>query len=246
MSGRWRLLADGPASGEWNMGVDEALLESVSAGAPPTLRFYTWDGPWLSLGYGQSEEPDRLAACERAGVGVVRRATGGRAVLHGADLTYALAVPEGVLPSDLRDSYETVATALLEALGQLGVDAGSGPLAAGGPGRGEFDCFAAPAAHELCAGGRKLVGSAERRTRGGVLQHGSIRLRPDPEPARRAAGLGLETATSLFERGFSGPLEAVTDACCRALARALDAHLDPGDLSAAERDLAARPRRGIC
>lgn len=239
---RWRLLVDGPASGEWNMGVDEALLASAACGGPPTLRFYTWDGPWLSLGYGQPDDPVRLAACEAGGVRVVHRATGGRAVLHGADLTYALAAPEALLPAGLQASYQRVGEGLLAALRALGVEAVKSRPDAAGPARGEFDCFGAPAAHELCAAGRKLVGSAQRRARGGVLQHGSIRFDPDSESARRPAGLEPEAATSLTEQGFRGPLEAVIDACARALARTLDADLEPGSLSGPELEMASRPR----
>ncbi len=79
----WRLLLDDAGSGFWNMAVDQALLESASLDGVASLRLYTWQGPWLSLGYGQRLEEERRAACDAAGVGVVRRVTGGRAVLHG-------------------------------------------------------------------------------------------------------------------------------------------------------------------
>ena len=101
MSARWRLLLDGPGDGPWNMAVDEALLRSAQRGAPPTLRFYSWDGAWLSLGFAQPLDAARRAACRAAGVGIVRRATGGRAVLHGSDLTYAVAAPVAALPAGL-------------------------------------------------------------------------------------------------------------------------------------------------
>jgi len=88
---RWRLLRDAAAAGPWNMGVDEALLETAIAEGRPALRLYRWEGPWLSLGYGQTFDAAQREACAAAGVGVVRRVTGGRAVLHGGDLTYAVA-----------------------------------------------------------------------------------------------------------------------------------------------------------
>ena len=109
---RWRLLAleagmqapgrGGPAgpsssSGPFNMGLDEALLRTAVGTGVPCLRFYTWEGPWLSLGYAQPLEAERRAALAGAGVGFVRRVTGGKAVLHGADLTYSVAAPDGVL-----------------------------------------------------------------------------------------------------------------------------------------------------
>jgi len=231
MSSALRLLLDGPAHGAFNMGVDEALLASA-AGGLATLRLYTWEGHWLSLGYGQPADPARSAACRVAGVGLVRRATGGAAVLHGSDLTYALAAPEDALPPGLAGVYGLVAEALLEALAAVGVKAQRSPR---GPGAGRgapraFDCFVAPAADEICAGpgaGRKLVGSAQRRAGGGVLQHGSIRLAPEPAAAARAAGLAPEYATSVsedvgqaaFER--AGGSRALGEALAAALARRL-------------------------
>ncbi len=115
MPPRWRLLQHGAAHGAFNMGVDEALLASAIAGIA-TLRFYGWEGHWLSLGYAQRLDPRRIAACADAGVGIVRRVTGGRAVLHGSDLTYCLAAPETALPEGLRGSYRLVADALIAGL----------------------------------------------------------------------------------------------------------------------------------
>jgi lipoate-protein ligase A len=237
---RWRLLVDPrPATGWWNMAVDEVLLAGAAAGGPPTLRLYRWRGPWLSLGYGQVPSPDRLRACRAAGVGVVRRATGGRAVLHGADLTYAVAAPAHLLPDGLEPTYRALSEVLRRALRALGVEA---ERAAAARPPDAFDCFAAPAAEELCVGGRKLVGSAQRRvggpTGGAVLQHGSIRLAPDPPRARAAAGLGAG-ATSLAELGVADRA-ALARALPRALASRLGATLAPGRLSGAERRAALR------
>ena len=109
---RWRLLLDGPGTGPWNMAVDDALLRSAQAGALPTLRFYSWDGAWLSLGLSQALSTTRQRLCRDAGVGIVRRATGGRAVLHGADLTYAVAAPIGELPAGLQATYAQLGEAL--------------------------------------------------------------------------------------------------------------------------------------
>ncbi|MFP8873134.1 MAG: hypothetical protein VCB42_01075, partial [Myxococcota bacterium] len=122
MMPRWRLIEDGEASGPWNMGVDEALLTSARQGHP-SIRLYRWRGPWLSLGYGQPVDPRLERACEKAGVGRVRRVTGGRAVLHGQDLTYAVASPEALLPPTLRGAYDWVARVLVDALQRLGVAA---------------------------------------------------------------------------------------------------------------------------
>ena len=87
MAQRWRLLREAtPATGWWYMAVDEVLFAGTTRGAAPVLRLYSWDGPWLSLGYGQPFSATRAAACRDAGVEVLRRVTGGRAVLHGAGL----------------------------------------------------------------------------------------------------------------------------------------------------------------
>lgn len=240
MSLRWRLLLDGPAPGPWNMGVDEALLASAIRGGPPTLRFYTWDGAWLSLGYGQRAGAARRAACARAGVGVVRRSTGGRAVLHGGDLTYALAAPAPLLPADLRACYGLVAEALLAGLRALGAEVERTPGAPGRSGREAFDCFAGPAPDELCAAGRKLVGSAQRRARGGILQHGSIRVRPDTAEARAAAGLAPGAATSLGELGIPDSVETVRDHLVESFGAALGARFQDLALTPGEREWAVR------
>jgi len=222
----WRLLIDAAAPGPWNMGVDEALLASAVAEGTPTLRFYTWDGFWLSLGYGQPLSAERLAACQAVGVGVVRRVTGGRAVLHGGDLTYAVSAPEAALQAGLRGTYEQISRALQAGLGRVGV-AAVGALRPEEPAREPaFDCFSEVAGDELCVDGRKLVGSAQRRTRGGVLQHGSIRVRPEPAPVRDAAGLATGLSTSVEELGFRGTTDDLVTACAVAFAEALDADLE--------------------
>jgi lipoate-protein ligase A len=220
------------------MAVDEALLASAIETGPPTLRFYRWSGPWLSLGYRQRLDAERLAACGRAGIGVVRRTTGGRAVLHGEDLTYAVVAREEALPAGLAATYAFVAEALQEALAALGVTAEPAPRPAAVQRAEVFDCFAEPATDELCAGGRKLIGSAQRRAGGGVLQHGSIRLTPDPPAVRSAAGFEPGAATSLSELGVEIRVEALISACREAFARHLSSDLVAGGFSAFELELA--------
>ncbi len=163
-----------------------------------------------------------------------RRPTGGRAVLHGGDLTYALAASEDFFPAGLTATYRLVADALLEAMRSLGVSVQRSGPASSGPGA-SFDCFARPAPDELCSGGRKLAGSAQRRSAGGVLQHGSIRVYPDPPAARIAVNQGRWAATSLRERGIGASIESVRDRCAEALAAALGARFEIGHLEPAER-----------
>jgi len=235
VSVRWRLLLDGPGDGPWNMAVDDALLRSARGDAAPTLRFYSWDGAWLSLGRSQPLDAARRALCREAGVGIVRRATGGRAVLHGADLTYAVASPNRLLPAGLHASYALLGEALRQGLAALGIAALRSGAGAPGSRAGGFDCFQSPAADELCVGGRKLAGSAQRRTGEGVLQHGSLRLAPDPAEARAAAGLELAGATSLAELGFPLGVERVREALLGGFAAVLGARLEPATLALDER-----------
>jgi len=242
---RWRWLRDGPAPGAWNMGVDEALLASVARGAPPALRFYAWQRPTLSLGFAQTLTGERRAACAARGVEVVRRSTGGGAVLHGSDLTYSVTAPATDLPGDVVACYALLAAGLVEGLRTLGVEARC--VARGAQtARADFDCFARAGAGEIVAAGAKLCGSAQRRVRGGLLQHGSLRLRPDPPGASEAAGIDSRAATSLAELGCAAAPAEVAEALARALARALGARLEPDELEPGERRTAAnRPARAV-
>lgn len=186
---RWRVLLDGAVEGSLNMARDHALAATLPEGEA-VLRLYRWRHPTLSLGRneparGQWDET-RLRA---TGVDVVRRPTGGRAVLHDGEVTYAVVLPLDGKPV-LRRLYRAINEALVEGLRTLGVPAALvgdegrvGPLD-GGP------CFAGPAPGEVSAAGRKLVGSAQARVEGRLLQHGSILLRDDQ---RRLAALRRAT-----------------------------------------------------
>jgi lipoate-protein ligase A len=177
----WRFLNTGFADGVTNMAIDEALLSGVERGeSPPTVRVYAWDPPTVSTGHSQdlSRELD-LASCARMGFGIVRRPTGGRAVLHAGELTYAVAAPSGGPPlgSTIQETYRAIAEALLAGLRALGVDADLERVGTEPSGRGggaSAPCFASSGRFEVVVGGRKLVGSAQRRAGRGVLQHGSL------------------------------------------------------------------------
>jgi lipoate-protein ligase A len=211
------------------MGVDEALLGAVARGGPPALRVYAWERPTLSLGLAQTLAPERRRACGSAGVEIVRRSTGGGAVLHGSDLTYSVAVPAGLLPRDPVACYALLAEGLVAGLRALGVEARC-VLRDARSTRREFDCFASAGAGEIVARGAKLCGSAQRRVRGALLQHGSLRLRPDPDFAREAAGIHARASTSLAELGCAAAPDEVGDALARGLAGAIGARLEPGAL----------------
>jgi len=177
---RW--LIDAPADGIHNMACDEALLERVGRGAsPPTLRFYRWDPPTISLGYFQRFE-DYASLAEPAGkLAVVRRQTGGGAILHDLELTYSLVLPlsHPLLNTNggANQLYHHVHDVFAALLNEHGVPVTRGPAHVSGCSHtGPFFCFERHCAFDLLAEGKKLMGSAQRRTTGAVLQHGSLIL----------------------------------------------------------------------
>lgn len=179
----WRLLIESePRSGAANMAVDQAIALACAAGeSPPTLRFYRWQPPAISLGRHQPFADIDLAAADAHGYEIVRRSTGGRAILHTDELTYSVAAPahEPRVTGGVMDSYLRLSNALVAGLQQLGVQADKAP----GTSRTTPDvsaaCFEVPSAYEITAGGRKLIGSAQSRRAKYVLQHGSLPLSGD-------------------------------------------------------------------
>ncbi len=206
MSDAWRLLVDGPAGGAWNMAVDEVLLDGVAAGAAqPRLRFYQWRPACLSLGYFQSFDVVNLDGCRALGVEIVRRPTGGRAILHDRELTYSVALPASALGHDggVLPSYYRLSLALQEGLRRLSVPATLAPesAASASPEHGPV-CFDRPSAHEILLDGRKLVGSAQMRRGGGLLQHGSILIEPRLAKLRACLRLPDDSAGSKAGEGW--------------------------------------------
>jgi lipoyl(octanoyl) transferase len=176
----WRVLFSSPADGAWNMALDEAIREAVTAGhVPPTLRFFAWEPPTLSLGIAQPAADADRTALARFGWGLVRRPTGGRAILHTDELTYSICAPEEhpLTAGGILESYRRLSRGLLAGLRLLGVDA----QADAEPIRGTAGavCFETPSRYEITFAGRKLIGSAQARVRGGVLQHGTLPLEGD-------------------------------------------------------------------
>lgn len=236
MSGTWRLLETGDGPGDWNMAVDEAMLEAHRLGlVPPTLRLYRWARPTLSLGYAQRLEGLDVAALRAAGVELVRRPTGGRAVLHAGDQTYAV-VTSG-LPAGVSASYRVIAAALVDGLTRCGLAPAIVPGATR-PGRSAA-CFASSTRADLVVDGRKVVGSAQLRRDGAVLQHGTIYLE---RPAALAARLLPDERDVADLASLSGAVpsaEAVRAALAIGIARTFGVALEPGALTPWEATRAA-------
>ncbi|MCW5315099.1 lipoate--protein ligase family protein [Nostoc sp. KVJ3] len=177
----WRLIPLLEARGNVQMAIDLWLLEQHQSGKhPPTLRFYTWSPPAISLGYHQRQYPEYWQDLNWKGqkIDLVRRPTGGRAVLHQGDLTYAV-ITSGLVGSRLQ-MYEKICEFLIQGWRSLG-----GELHYGTEGRGYIhnpNCFGtATSADLVLPDGTKIIGSAQLRRGRVVLQHGSIRLQPDAE-----------------------------------------------------------------
>ncbi|MBO8138632.1 MAG: lipoate--protein ligase family protein [Desulfotomaculum sp.] len=254
MAETWRFIETEPLDAFTNMAVDEAVLESVAAGeCPPTIRFYRWNPPGITIGYFQkiNKEID-IDACRKNGVDVVRRLTGGRAVLHQHELTYSVIVPENNprVAGTVLQSYLAISRGLLAGLKNLGVE---GQLVEGTSVKGQSTaaCFDAPSWYELVVSGRKLVGSAQTRKMGVLLQHGSIIIDADndllfsilkfsSEKVRNAARQRFsQKATCLAAEMAEKPdFYKVVNAFKSGFAAGLDVELCDGELTEKEKSRA--------
>lgn len=172
---KFRLLDTGYNNGFFNMAVDETIMHFVRQEKTlPTIRFYQWRPSCLSIGYFQGLSEIDIDNCKKFGVDIVRRITGGKAVLHNEELTYSIIAPEGLFPRSIIESYKIISTPISETLRRLGLNATlksnnikktSSPI-----------CFHESSYYEINVNNRKIVGSAQARLGGVLLQHGSILL----------------------------------------------------------------------
>lgn len=241
----WRLLNTVESNGAMNMAIDEAILRGVADGSsPPTLRFFAWQPACLSLGQAQSSDDVDFDACASLGVDVVRRPTGGRAILHTDELTYSVtaSADDPHVNGGIVESYRRLSDGLLAGLQRLGLpvqqverpdvrDSDQGPV-----------CFESPSNYEIVFDGHKLIGSAQVRKSGVVLQHGSLplvgdiaricevlRAKPDPEHVRSRA----ITVERVLDRIVT--YDEVLQAMAHGFASALNLQLEPRELSEQER-----------
>lgn len=179
----WRLIEHSPALGAWNMAVDEAILESVYNGdSSPTLRLYAWQPACLSLGHAQPYAEVNTDVIHKQGWDVVRRPTGGRAILHVDELTYAVIAPQNEprVKGGVLESYLRLSAALMEALRMLGLNPQANEHSPNtNPKEPNPVCFEVPSNYEITVNGKKLVGSAQARRKDGLLQHGTLPLYGD-------------------------------------------------------------------
>ena len=206
----WQLIVEPePLPGSWNMAVDERLFVLAESSSRTFLRFYRWTRPTASLGY--SQEVSRVidvGFCRAHGIDIVRRMTGGKLVLHDREVTYALASADaGIFTDTLRDSYRLISRALLKGLERMGVSARLAETSPPAYIKGTMPCFAFPARDEIEIEGRKIIGSAQKRTGPLFLQHGSIPLEKDEallaavsRPGESAESLGMTSISEALGR----------------------------------------------
>lgn len=260
----WRLIYSPFADGPTNMAVDDAILHAVAQGeSPPTLRLYGWSPPCLSLGYAQRAADVDIERLATLGYGLVRRPTGGRAILHTDELTYAVIAPmdEPRVTGGVLESYQRLSAALLAGLHHLGLGVRadrtqarhetveSGPV-----------CFEVPSNYEITVGtaaeARKLLGSAQVRKQGVVLQHGTLPLWGDlgricdvlvfaDEGARQQARARLHrrAATVAEVLGLAISWEQAAHSVARGFADVLQLHLREAALTDQEESLSRQLRQ---
>ena len=246
----WRLLLTPPARGAWNMAVDESILVHIGRGdSPPTVRLYAWTPACLSLGYAQPHADVDAERLKERGWEVVRRATGGRAILHTDELTYSIIAPndEPLVSGTVLESYNRLAQALLLAVKNLNVPVELKQVEQDGNLRNNPICFEVPSAYEITVDGKKLIGSAQARKKEGVLQHGSLPLTGDltricqalvfeSEAARTAAANRLLTRATTVESALGRAVgwEEASQAFVGAFEAQLGLHFTYGKLSEKE------------
>lgn len=244
----WRVVPYRKYTAFENMAIDEAIFRGQQRGfSPPTLRFYGWQPPAVSLGYFQDGENEvHLAYCRESRIDIVRRPTGGRAVFHDRELTYSLIVREGtgLFSSGILDTYLIIGRCILKGLSMLGVQAEMTPQGRGSPDAGLLiHCFSVPSRYEILVNGKKVCGSAQTRSNGAFLQHGSLLLHFDPLKAvsviagsgDRQATFMKESVTALDEHMEGQPEpEEISRVLCRGFADVLGVTFVESGLTEAE------------
>jgi lipoate-protein ligase A len=253
----WRFISFKRLNAFENMAIDEAIFrEYQRTDTPPTLRFYSWSPPSVSLGYFQATGKEvNVEACRRFSVDIVRRPTGGKAVLHEDDLTYAVIANERtpLFPPDILGTYKVISSCIALGLSELGIEAEME-----GDGRSCRDdslkaaCFSTPSRYELLVKKKKICGSAQLRSKGVFLQHGSIMM--DFDPLKTCALLLPQqddqtwhaknlrgSVTSIHEQvGVSVSVEDICHVIKKSFEKKLDIAFVEGCLTPAEESLKSR------
>jgi len=237
MTEEWRLLITGSHTAAENMAIDHAILSSHSQGrVPPTVRFYAWDPPAISIGYFQSltEEID-IPACDHYGVDYVRRITGGGAVFHEEEVTYSIVVDEThpFFTKNILESYQRICGAIIKGLYHLKIDCSYAPI------------------NDIIVDNKKISGNAQTRKYQTILQHGTILTDVDVEkmftllivPNEKIKDKLIKDVTQRVTSlkhvlGHTVTFDTVSSVLAQGFEEEFDIILKKGDLTEQERDLA--------
>ena len=171
---KFRFLETGKNTAYLNMSIDEVMLDS----SLPVIRFYQWEPPAISIGFSQKMKDEiNLVECKKRGIDCVRRLTGGKAVFHHKELTYSIILPSKLMPLSVIESYKVIANGILLGFKEMGIDAIMNENIENT--KGNSICFNEPSYYEILVKGKKIVGSAQVRKKGKILQHGSILIGVD-------------------------------------------------------------------
>ena len=241
----WRFVAEETWDGPTNMALDEVAAETVADGGPATIRLFRWAPSTLSLGYNQDPETIDWEQCDREGIGVTRRPTGGGAIYHDnyGDISYAIVVPADVAPGNLMDTYELLCEPVLSAFDALGVDVSFAPEER--PAVHQPACYlrALDPAHDVVGpDGRKIAGNAQYRRKDAVVQHGSLTYSLAPD-AHCGCFTGRPDPAGFTERvgAIDGYVDVSRAEAVEAVERSLQSWADApaGEWRTDERDRAA-------
>ncbi|MFW5789739.1 MAG: lipoate--protein ligase family protein [Bacillota bacterium] len=258
---KWRLINTETNDGFQNMAIDEAIMKfHQEKKVPPTVRFYSWEPAALSLGYFQKLEKEvNQKACQKAGINIVRRLTGGRAILHDKELTYSIIIREdyGLLSNSIVTSYQEISQGLVAGLNLLKIPAKLKPIERGkkSPKGNSAACFDAPSWYEVLLENKKLIGSAQTRKNGTILQHGSIPYEIDSEKTfklfnysdekkrKKARRIFSAKSTSLKSAGYNIDKEKLKAALIKGLSESLGFNYIDENLTSKEINLAKKLKK---
>ncbi|MFW5991322.1 MAG: lipoate--protein ligase family protein [Candidatus Nanoarchaeia archaeon] len=230
----WRLIETKETDGAMQMAIDEAILiQRMKNKVPNTLRFFTWNPACLTIGYFQNLAKEvNTETAKVLGVDVVRRYTGGGAVLHENELTYSLAIPEEKVSQDIKESYRIICNALIKGMSLLGINAGFQPV------------------NDITVNNKKISGNAQTRKGGVILQHGTILLDVDVKKMFKLLKVSNEKikdkmiksaeerVTSLNEINSSVTFKKLSEALIRGFEEEFEIKLEEGELTVEELSLA--------
>ncbi len=252
----WRFINTEENNGFYNMALDEAILRCVSYGKSlPTIRFYKWNPAAISLGVFQSAKKEiDFLSCKKNGIDIVRRLTGGRAVLHDKELTYSIIVPESYnnISDSINESYRYFSEGLVQGYKNLGISASVAIKCLKKPkDLTSAACFDAPSNYEIVVRNKKIVGSAQVRKMGVILQHGSILYKLDNDKLFSCFNYDSEEKRDRIKQIFSTKATCINDVLEREVSwdelceaffkgfeQGLRIKLQVDELTSAERDMA--------